>query len=313
MIESMVEYEPVIEILCDILGEYKYHNEYSGQMAFSCPVCSYEIKGLDELDGKGNLEINYRQGVYKCWSCSDTHNTHGRLHWLVKKYGTLKQLKKFELLIPDEIGEEEKRIYQKVRLPKEFISFKTASDGLKMTPIFKKAFNYLRDRHVTDAMIEKFNIGFCYEGKYKNRIVIPSYDIDECLNYFVARSYETKPFRKYDNPEAEKQIIIFNEFLINWDLPICLVEGPFDHIFVPNSIPMLGKSMSDHLFNTLYEKAKKIVIVLDGDAWSNSKKLYDKLNGGRLFGKIWVTRLPIDKDIADLQGDLTEYPPFQID
>ena len=92
-----------------------------------------------------------------------------------------------------------------------------------------------------------------------------------------------------------------------------MVEGAFDHIFVPNSIPMLGKSISDLLFDKLYEKAKKVIVLLDGDAWSDAQKLYDKLNGGRLFNKVWITKLPIDKDIADLQGDLTNYQPFQID
>jgi hypothetical protein len=76
---------------------------------------------------------------------------------------------------------------------------------------------------------------------------------------------------------------------------------------------MLGKVMSEKLFETLYEKAKKILIVLDGDAWDNAQLLYHKLNGGKLFGKIWITRLPNDKDIADLQGDLTNYKIYQID
>lgn len=311
MIESMVEYEPIIDIIVDIFGNFKNHNEYAGQISVDCPVCSYEIKGLDHGDAKGNLEINYVQGIYHCWSCGESHDTHGRLHWLIKKYGTRQHLKNFELLMPEEPGEVQKKAYERVRLPKEYISFKTASEGLRMTPIFKRAYNYLRDRHVTDEMIEKFNIGFCYEGKYANRIIIPSYDIDECLNYFVARSYETKPFRKYDNPEAEKQIIIFNEFLINWNDPIYIVEGPFDSIFVPNSIPMLGKKLSDLLFDKLYEKAKKVIIVLDGDAFLDAEKLYHRLNGGRLFGKIWITKLPEDKDIADLCGNLLEYPPFQ--
>jgi hypothetical protein len=311
MTESEVDYEPIVEILIDILGDYKFHNENTGQISFSCPVCSYEIKGLDNLDGKGNLEVNYKEGVYKCWACSETHDTHGRLHYLVKKYGSPKLFKKFCLLIPDEVGELKKAQYKRVRLPQEYISFKDASAGLKMTPMFKVPYNYLKQRNVTDEMIEKFKIGFCYEGKYKNRIIIPSYDKDEILNYFVARSHETKPYKKYDNPKAEKQIIIFNEYLINWDLPVSLVEGPFDHIFVPNSIPMLGKKISDLLFDTLYEKAKKITIILDGDAYDDTVKLYEKLNGGKLFGKIWATKLPVDKDIADLQGDLTLYPPFQ--
>jgi len=162
-------------------------------------------------------------------------------------------------------------------------------------------------------MMTKFNIGFCYEGEYKSRIIIPSYNEEGRLNYFTARSWESNPYLKYKNPEAEKETIIFNEYLIDWNKPISLVEGPFDSIFVENSIPMLGKKLSDHLFTTLYEKAVKITVILDGDAWPNAVRIYNQLNGGKLFGKIWISRLPEDKDIADLCGDLTEYPPYQID
>jgi len=313
MIGTMVEYEPIVDILLEIFGEYKFHNDHSGQIAFSCPVCSYEIKGLDHLDGKGNLEVNYKLGVYKCWSCAETHDTHGVLPYLVKKYGTLRQYKNFQILIPDEVGGIEKKKYKKVRLPKEFISFPRASEGLKMTPIYKAPYNYLKQRNVTDEMMLKFNIGFCYEGEYKNRIIIPSYNEEGTLNYFIARSWEKKPYLKYKNPEAEKEIIIFNEYLIDWDKPISLVEGAFDSIFVDNSIPMLGKKLSEYLFMLLYEKATKIIIILDGDAWEEAQKIYHQLNGGRLFGKIWISKLPIEKDIAELLGDLTEYPPYQLD
>jgi len=313
MTETMVEYEPIIDILLDIFGDYKFHNENSGQIAFSCPVCSYEIKELDHLDGKGNLEVNYKLGVYKCWSCSETHGTRGVITYLVKKYGNVRQYKNFLTLMPEETGVIEKKKYKKVRLPKEFISFTRASDGLKMTPIYKVPYNYLKQRNITDEMIVKFNIGFCHEGECKGRVIIPSYGDDGNLNYYIARSWETKPYLKYKNPEAEKEIIVFNEFLIDWNKPISLVEGAFDSIFVDNSIPMLGKKLSDYLFALIYEKAIKVTIILDGDAYDNAQRLYHQLNGGRLFGKIWTTKLPVDKDIADLQGDLTEYPPYQID
>ena len=75
----------------------------------------------------------------------------------------------------------------------------------------------------------------------------------------------------------------------------------------------LNPKLCKKLLETLYERAKKIVIVLDGDAWDNAQLLYHKLNGGKLFGKIWITRLPNDRDIADLQGDLSNYKIYQID
>jgi DNA primase len=215
--------------------------------------------------------------------------------------------------MPEEV-DEVKRIYKKVYLPKEFISFKDVSQGLKLTPQFKQAWNYIKKRNITDEMIEKFNIGFCYNGLYENRIIIPSYDTELTLNYFIARSYLSKTKLKYKNPEVQKEIIIWNEHLINWEERLYIVEGAFDSIFVPNSIPMLGKFMSDNLFKTIYTQAKKdIVIVLDPDAWNDATKLYHKMNCGKLMGRVFVVKLEGDQDIADLKGDLGNYKIKQID
>ena len=308
-----VDYTPVFEILEDIFGEYKNHNDYRCQVSFDCPVCSYEIKGLDHGDGKGNLEVNYKYGVFKCWVCAETHDTHGSIFKLIKKFGTKKQLKNYELLKPENGGEINKRVYNQIKLPEEFVAFKDASMGLKLTPEYKKAYNYIKKRNITDLMLQIYNIGFCYKGPYENRIIIPSYDEDKRINYFIARSYLDYTKLKYKNPEAQKEIIIFNEHLIDWNEPIYIVEGAFDSIFIPNSIPMLGKFMSEHLFEKLYNNAKKIIIVLDPDAWNDAERLYHKINCGKLMGKVWIVKLEGDKDIADLKGDLSEYKIKQID
>jgi hypothetical protein len=306
------EYQPIVDLLDDIFGEHRTHNEYTGQLTYCCPCCSYEIKGLDELDDKYNLEVNYKMELHRCWVCSETHETHGNIYNLIKRFGTKKHLKQYQLLRPED-DEEYVRTYKKVTLPKDFISFNNVSQGLKLTHYYKQAFNYIRSRNITDDMIKKYNIGFCYQGDYANRIIIPSYNKDGEINYFTGRSYESKPFLKYKNPEAQKEIIIFNENLIDWDKPVFLVEGPFDSIFVDNSIPMLGKVLSEELFSILYERAKEIIIVLDPDAYSNEEKMFHKLNGGRLYGKVYVTHLEGEKDIADLKGDLSNNKPFQLD
>jgi DNA primase len=313
MVEHEIDYSAVVDILEDILGEHRLHNDYKGQISFDCPVCSHDIKGLDEGDGKGNLEINYKRGVYKCWVCAETHDTYGSLYKLLKKYGNAKQLKKYLLLKPEDDGEQPKRTFIQVRLPKEFVPFKDASLGLKMTPYYKQAFNYLQKRNITDLMIQMYNIGFCYTGHYEHRIIIPSYDSENRLNYFIARSYLNNTKMKYKNPEVDKESLIWNEHLINWDEPVYIVEGAFDSIFLPNSIPMLGKFMTQNLFDKLYDNAKKVVIVLDPDAWEDAFRLYHKLNCGKLMGKLWIIKLDGDKDIADLKGDLSEYEIKQLD
>lgn len=289
--------EILVELLREILGDEKQHYESKGQIAFDCPVC-------DEGRHKGNLEVNYHQHVYKCWSCGDVNNTKGPLGKLFDKFGNRKQKKVYKVLQPEEDKPKERKI-PKLKLPESFTLFK---DATSIYPIRRQAYNYLVQRGITDEMIEKYGIGFCDKGSHKGRIVVPSYDSKGELNYYIARSWDPNSRAKYKNPEAEKDKIIFNENLIDWEQDIFLVEGVFDGFFLPNSIPMLGKHMSSLLFDTLYNKSKGVVtIALDGDAWKDAVKLYEELNGGDLYGRLKILKLPKDKDVCDLKGCIDDY------
>lgn len=295
----MEENELLVDLIQGVFGNIKRHYPSHGQLSVDCPVCSYDIKGLDKTDGKGNLEINYAEHVFKCWACGETHNTKGHLGYLIDRYGKKKDKELYNLIRPDEFKKTEKQ-YQKLKLPKDY---KLATEGNNLHIPFREMRNYLKSRGITDEIINKYKIGYSLEGEYEFRIIIPSYDKNGELNYFVGRSWNPKSKAKYKNPEAEKQIIIFNESLIDWEKDIHICEGPIDSLFLENSIPLLGKKMSDTLFETLYQNAKKdIIIVLDSDAWEDSKKLYFRLSGGKLYGRIKVVRLPDGKDIADLRG-----------
>ena len=71
---------------------------------------------------------------------------------------------------------------------------------------------------------------------------------------------------------------------------------------------MLGKKLSALLFETLYLKSKSYIhIVLDGDAISDAIKLYHELNGGVLYNRIKLYKLPKDKDCCDLRGQIIDY------
>ena len=289
--------EILLEILHDILGDEKLHYESKGQISFDCPIC-------DEDRHKGNLEVNYFEHVYKCWSCGDENGTHGPLGKLIDKWGNKKQKKIYNLLQPEEHKPKEKR-KDRLRLPEGFTLFK---DSSLVYPVRRQAYNYLKQRGITDEMIEKYGMGFCDKGKFTGRVIIPSYDSEGELTYFIARSWNPHTKAKYMNPEAEKDIIIFNESLIDWNKDIFLCEGVFDALFLPNSIAMLGKHMSELLLNTLYDKAKgNIIIALDGDAFQDGVRLYEELNGGTLYGKIKVLKLPEDKDVCDLKGQIDEF------
>jgi DNA primase len=295
------EYDYLIDLLNGMLGKSRKHNEGTGQISYDCPVCSYDIKGLERGDGKGNLEVNYYRNLYHCWSCGETNDTHGHLEQLIKTYGTKEDLRTYNLLRSDK-KEVVQKTYRKPKLPKEFVKFSDLHDRL---PIKRQALKYLKERGVTDQMIKEFNLGVATGGSYVNRIIIPSYDENKELNYFVARSFVGDKL-KYKNPTYPKEEIIFNESKINWFNPIWIVEGPFDSLFIPNSIPILGKVLSDKLWNLLYNKATSVVICLDEDAWDNSKMMYNVLNGGKLEGKVRIVHLPKNKDLADIRGQVPE-------
>jgi len=293
----MDENEAIVELLEDLLGDHGLHYPNKGQISFNCPVC-------DEGRNKHNLEINYINNVYKCWSCGDVENTHGSLGKLFDKYGNRKLKKLYNVLKPETI-EPKKRKTKKLVLPEGYTSFK---DSSPVYPVRRQAYNYLKNRGITDEIIEKYNIGFCDRGSHTGRIVVPSYNKQGELNYYIARSWDTKTKFKYKNPEAEKDKIIFNERLIDWNKDIYLVEGVFDGFFLDNSIPMLGKHMSEVLFEKIYNKAKgNIIIALDGDAWENAVKLYRELNGGELYDRIKIVRLPLDMDVCDLKGKIEDF------
>jgi len=296
------EVEVLVELLTDVLGSHHQHYESKGQISFDCPVCAEE-KGLDQGDGKGNLEINYIRHVYKCWACGETHGTHGPLGKLFDGYATKSQKKVYNLIKPEELKQEEKKKVR-LRLPEGFTTFKDSNP--RFIPHIE-AYKYLQSRGITDEIIEKYRIGYTATGDYAYRIVVPSYDTENQLNYFVARAWVPKKM-KYKNPPVPKDEIIFGESAIDWKKDVYLCEGVFDSFFLPNPIVMLGKKMSKLLFETLYLKAEgNIIICTDGDAFQDGFKLYHELNGGKLYNKIKLIKLPADKDVCDLRGQIDEY------
>ena len=293
----MDEFDDAVDIISEFLGDPKKIYENRSQISWNCPIC-------DDDKNKGNLEVNIEKSVFHCWSCGDSEGTHGSLGKLFDKFGTKKQKKLFNILKPETIQVKEKKV-PKLKLPEGYKKF---SEVNKIYPIRKQAINYLYNRGISDDIIEKYQIGFCDVGDHNGRIIIPSYNNKGELNYYISRSWDPKSRYKYKNPQAEKDKIIFWENMIDWDKDVYLVEGAFDGIFLPNSIPMLGKHMSELLFETIYNNAKgDIIICLDADAWDNATKLYHELNGGTMYGRIKIIKLPDDKDTADLRGQVDEY------
>ena len=83
--------------------------------------------------------------------------------------------------------------------------------------------SYLKRRGLTHEDILKYNIGYCESGLFSNRVIIPSYDENGQLNFFVGRDIYDSPM-KYKNSSTTKDVVGF-ELFVNWDEPIVLCEA----------------------------------------------------------------------------------------
>jgi len=105
-----------------------------------------------------------------------------------------------------------------IALPKEYVRLSDSKSFILKNKVLK----YLSNRNIGEYEILKYDIGFCMDGRFSNRIIIPSYDINNNLNYFTARSLDKHEPLKYLNPKVERNDIIVFENLIDWDRPVVL-------------------------------------------------------------------------------------------
>lgn len=297
-------------LMSSFLGEPKNDITESGQLQFACPRCVND-KGSKEAS-KFNLEVNIFKG-FQCWSCCSMDNEmRGSISKLIKLYGNEHILREYRELITTMKNEPlyelhfkdtfEPLLKKETQLPSNFRPL--IED--KYYP--KKVIEYLKERNIGWKIIEEFGLGYtAYDANNKqvsSRIIIPSYNLYGELNYWTGRDYTSLPNRqKYFNPKVERKDLIFNEEKIQWDADITLVEGPFDHLVVPNSIPLLGKSLdTDYkIYQALMTKANANVnIFLDGDAFDSVVKIYKTLNQGKLRGKIRYIPVGPDYDPSKL-------------
>ena len=147
----------------------------------------------------------------------------------------------------------------------------------KKTPDYRNAIHYLKQRGVTNFDILKYRIGYCESGEYTGKIIIPSYDANGQLNYFVSRAFYKSDTQRHKNPKVSKDIIGF-ELFINWAEPIILCEGSFDAIAVKrNAIPLFGKIIQPALQKKIIEeRVRNIYLCLDPDALKNAIQIAER-------------------------------------
>ena len=256
-----------VRILKNTLG---HAFERGDELLFTCPYCRHH---------KRKFSVNIEKNYYKCWVCDKRGRNVGRV---IRRFGSLTHFREwqdivgkvdlggFDNLFGEKIEENTETI---LTLPPEFRSLAN-----KDLPKSAKPFmSYLSRRGVSKEDIIKWKIGYCTEGEYKNRIIIPSFNKDGFVNYFVARSIGDD-WQKYKNPPASKDIV-FNDLYVDWHEDIVIVEGVFDAIKAGNGIPILGSTLRDggKLFRAIVASGAKVFLALDADANDKADRIIQSL------------------------------------
>ena len=168
-----------------------------------------------------------------------------------------------------------------VSLPEDFV------------PIFPgtKAHEYLRSRGISDARIEYFRLGFGTE-ELKNRIIIPDYNRDGDVVYWVARTYG-KHKAKYKNATAPREFQVFNlgRLLASGTEidRVVICEGTISAIVAGyDAVATYGKYVTGSQITILARAAaKEYVVAFDGDAPYEAASLATRLRRRGLYVS-WV-------------------------
>ncbi len=244
-----LQVQKAMTLLNSHLGEVSHHRK--GEVSYYCPFCSHYKK---------KLQVNLHTQKWHCWVC----NAKGTgLYGLLKKSNASQDMLASAKEIT--VGRVDKKdaYVESKQLPSQFRPLHINWN----TPHYKNAINYVVNvRGLTPLDVLRYNIGYCEEGEYSGMIIVPSYDGDNMLNYFVGRSYYDVGY-KHKNPIWSKDVIGF-ENQIDFNQPVILVEGVFDAITTKrNAIPLFGKKIMPTLRQTIIsKKTPKLYISLDKDA-----------------------------------------------
>jgi len=218
---------------------------------------------------KLKLVIHLGTQQYNCWVCGESGAGVKRLVSKYRNNLSSEASVVFKDFSKSKVEEPEQSHY--VELPKGFILLSEAHSCTD--PDIKVSINYAKSRGMSTRDLWYFKIGTVPKGRLRRRVIIPSFDDDGELNYFVARSVSNTSRMKYINSKVPKKDVIFNEINIDWKSELTLVEGPFDLMKAnENATCLLGCTLKEDqvLFKKIVRNDTPVCLALDPDVVDKS-------------------------------------------
>ncbi len=260
----MLVQSQIVGLLNDLLNQTARLRKGGNQAVYFCPECKHY---------KRKLEINLVTGQWHCWTCDIKGSYLGSFLSKVKASSSHReQMVKLTGDLRLAHRHISKKSLDEVSLPEEFHPFSKPKNSIE----YKNALIYLKRRGILREDILRYNIGYCESGEYEYHIIIPSYDAEGKLNFFMGRRYyDTEGTIPHKKPNVSMNIVGFESF-INYKEPLNLCEGMFDAMAIRNNaIPLFGKYPSKKLREKMIlYGVTKVNMILDDDAKKDAVRNY---------------------------------------
>lgn len=232
-------------------------------MDIRCPVPTCESR---KDRSKRKLSIHIDDDKNHCWVCGWKARS---LIPLLIKYGTQDLLNQYQQQFYSGPSLQNKCIQvnpekQSVVLP---IDFEPLALNEKLRdPDFRAVALYASSRGLSERDLWYYKFGTSDDLRWRRRLLMPSFDAEGQLNFFVGRAVDNKRLPKYDNPDTPKKDFIFNELNVDWKSRLVICEGPMDLTRCgENAVPLLGSMLTEDflLFERILFNKTPVALALD--------------------------------------------------
>ena len=273
----------------------------------------FKCKGYEHSDtAKGNLFLLLKRVLYL---------DRNQINSIIKDKRNIEYTPE-TIAIPTQkviVEKEEKKEVEAYEMPSYFYKLDCSEESMRK---FSEAYHYLFSRKVfSKTQIQKFDLRYNPSQKrlifpaYMRPDFLVGLQARDITfrykqNHPKCQDFKCSLFRKYyfvgesvapercpacngelrdsfypkatNSKNFPKTEFFFNQQNVDWDKPVVLVEGPFDTISTPNSLGLLGRTLSTTQFYILFKNIRtnnKIILFLDGDSAGNFSTLdvYSKL------------------------------------
>jgi len=219
------------------------------EIRINCPDAIH-VPRTGKSDYKRKLYINTQKGFGHCFRCG------------FKTRNAAELIERFDLSIEIDFQDQVDTPTVQLHLPTEYRTDFWSTHGTI-------ALQYLKSRDIPEAVILDYSLGFCTEGRYAGRIIIPFFRNGD-LVYFQARDYTNSCKLKYDSPsksEGAVPNVLFNLDRAAKTGVVLLVEGPLDALRIPKyGVAVVGCTWNDAKQRALLScRPRAVFLALDND------------------------------------------------